>query len=58
MDRALAASGGEVIRYGGCIWGEEEIDAVTQVIRSGNWACGEVTREFEAAAAARQGRRA
>ena len=45
-----------MIRYGGCIWGEEEIDAVTQVIKSGNWACGEVTREFEAAAAARQGR--
>ena len=46
-----------MIRYGGCISGQEEIDAVTAVLRSGNWACGEVTAEFEAAAAAWQGAR-
>ena len=57
VDRTLAAKrGGAVIRYGGCISGQEEIDAVTAVVRSGNWACGEVTQEFETAAAERQGR--
>jgi CDP-4-dehydro-6-deoxyglucose reductase, E1 len=40
-----------VIRYGGCISGPEEEQAVLNVLRSGNWASGEVTREFEQKAA-------
>lgn len=46
-----------VIRYGGVAAGQEEIDAVTAVLRGQGWASGAVTAEFEAAAAAVQGRR-
>lgn len=42
------------IRYGGVVAGEEEIAAVTAVLRGQGWACGEVTAQFEAAAAAAQ----
>ncbi len=45
-----------MIRYGGCIWGPEEIEAVTAVLNSGNWACGEKVQEFERQVAAWQGR--
>ena len=44
------------VRYGGVVAGDEEIAAVTGVLRGQGWACGEVTAEFEAAAAAVQGR--
>lgn len=46
-----------MIRYGGIIFGQPEIDAVTEVLQSGNWACGPVTAQFEEKAAAWQGRR-
>lgn len=46
----------ERIKYGGCIAGVEEYEAVMRVLLSGNWACGSVTQEFEAKAAAWQGR--
>ena len=48
---------GEVIRYGGVCAGEEEIAAVTAVLRSQGWACGERVAEFEARAAEVAGRR-
>lgn len=44
------------IRYGGVIAGQEEIDAVTAVLRGQDWACGAKTREFEEKAAKAQGR--
>lgn len=45
-----------LIRYGGVVAGQEEIDAVTGVLRGQEWAQGKVTAEFEEAAAAVQGR--
>ena len=45
------------ISYGGVIAGDEEIAAVTEVLRSQGWACGPKVAEFEAAAAAWQGRK-
>lgn len=48
---------GTRIRYGGVIAGEEEIEAVAEVLRGQSWACGPVVAEFEAAAAAYQGRK-
>lgn len=45
-----------LVRYGGVVAGQEEIDAVTTVLRGQGWASGEVTQQFEAAAAAVQGR--
>lgn len=44
------------LRYGGVIAGEEEIAAVTAVLRSQNWACGMIVREFEDALASYMGR--
>jgi dTDP-4-amino-4,6-dideoxygalactose transaminase len=44
------------IRYGGVIAGREEINAAAAVLAGQDWACGPVTAEFEAAAAAAQGR--
>lgn len=44
-----------LIRYGGVVAGQEEIDAVTGVLRGQEWAQGKVTAEFEQAAAAVQG---
>lgn len=44
------------IRYGGVVAGEDEVSAAVAVLRGQGWACGPVTAEFEAAAAARQGR--
>lgn len=46
-----------MISYGGVIAGQDEIEAVADVLRSQNWACGPKVAEFEAAAAAWQGRR-
>lgn len=36
------------IRYGGVIAGQEEIDAVTEVLQGQSWSAGEVTARFEA----------
>jgi dTDP-4-amino-4,6-dideoxygalactose transaminase len=36
-----------VIRYGGVIAGQEEIDAVTKVLQGQQWSAGKVTTEFE-----------
>ena len=41
-----------LIRYGGIIAGQEEIDAVTEVLRGQQWSAGKLTAEFEAAFAA------
>ena len=46
-----------LIRYGGIIAGQEEIDAVTEVLRGQEWASGRKAAEFEEKAAAVQGRR-
>lgn len=35
------------IRYGGVIAGQEEIDAVTEVLKGQVWSAGEVTKRFE-----------
>jgi dTDP-4-amino-4,6-dideoxygalactose transaminase len=35
------------IRYGGVIAGQEEIDAVTEVLKGQQWSAGEVTARFE-----------
>jgi len=35
------------IRYGGVIAGQEEIDAVTEVLKGQSWSAGEVTANFE-----------
>jgi dTDP-4-amino-4,6-dideoxygalactose transaminase len=35
------------IRYGGVIAGQEEIDAVTEVLQGQSWSAGEVTARFE-----------
>jgi CDP-6-deoxy-D-xylo-4-hexulose-3-dehydrase len=43
------------LRYGGIISGDEEIAAVTAVLKSQDWACGKITREFEDAIAAYMG---
>jgi perosamine synthetase len=40
---------GDLIRYGGIIAGQEEIDAVTGVLRGQQWSAGDLTRQFEAA---------
>lgn len=45
-----------MISYGGVIAGQEELDAVTEVLRGQGWASGEKVAEFERAAAAWQGR--
>lgn len=45
------------IRYGGVVAGQEEIDAVTEVLKGQAWGCGELTTEFERVAADVQGRR-
>jgi dTDP-4-amino-4,6-dideoxygalactose transaminase len=37
-----------LIRYGGIIAGQEEIDAVTGVLRGQQWSAGKLTAEFEA----------
>jgi dTDP-4-amino-4,6-dideoxygalactose transaminase len=37
-----------LIRYGGIIAGQEEIDAVTDVLRGQQWSAGKLTAEFEA----------
>jgi CDP-6-deoxy-D-xylo-4-hexulose-3-dehydrase len=37
-----------LIRYGGIIAGQEEIDAVTEVLRGQQWSAGKLTAEFEA----------
>jgi dTDP-4-amino-4,6-dideoxygalactose transaminase len=39
----------DLIRYGGIIAGQEEIDAVTEVLRGQQWSAGSVTAQFEAA---------
>jgi dTDP-4-amino-4,6-dideoxygalactose transaminase len=44
------------VRYGGVVAGQDEVDAVTAVLRGQGWASGQVTAEFEAEAAAVQGR--
>lgn len=36
-----------LIRYGGIIAGQEEIDAVTDVLRGQQWSAGKLTAEFE-----------
>ena len=46
-----------VISYGGVIAGQDEIDAVAEVLSGQNWACGPKVAEFEAAAAEWQGRK-
>lgn len=46
----------DLIRYGGITAGPEEIAAAAEVLSGQEWACGPKTAEFEAAAAARQGR--
>lgn len=46
-----------MISYGGVIAGQEEIDAVTEVLKGQSWACGPNVAEFERAAAEIQGRR-
>jgi CDP-4-dehydro-6-deoxyglucose reductase, E1 len=43
------------IRYGGIIAGPEETAAATAVMQGQGWACGEVTRQFEAALAGYMG---
>ena len=40
---------GDLIRYGGIIAGQEEIDAVTEVLRGQQWSAGKVTAGFEEA---------
>jgi CDP-4-dehydro-6-deoxyglucose reductase, E1 len=45
------------IRYGGVVAGQEEIGAVTAVLSGQGWASGQVTRQFEEAAALEQGRK-
>jgi CDP-6-deoxy-D-xylo-4-hexulose-3-dehydrase len=45
-----------MIRYGGVISGQAELDAVQDVMASGNWACGVKTAEFESESALWQGR--
>lgn len=47
---------GSRIRYGGIVAGDEEIAAVTSVLRTQNWAAGEVCAEFEREFARWQGR--
>lgn len=47
----------ERIRYGGIIAGDEEIAAVTEVLKGQEWASGAKVAEFEEKAAAWQGRR-
>ena len=37
-----------LIRYGGIIAGDEEVDAVTEVLRGQQWSAGKLTAEFEA----------
>ena len=46
-----------MISYGGVIADQEEIDAVTEVLRGQNWACGPKVEEFERVAAEMQGRK-
>lgn len=46
----------EPIRYGGVIAGQDEIDAVTEVLRGQGWGSGALTVEFEREAAQAQGR--
>lgn len=46
----------DLIRYGGVIAGQEEIDAAAAVLAGQGWASGPVTARFEEAAAAAQGR--
>lgn len=45
------------VRYGGVVAGEDEVAAVTRVLRGQGWACGERAAELERRAAAVQGRR-
>lgn len=44
-----------LIRYGGVVAGQEEIDAAAAVLAGQDWACGAKSAGFEAAAAAAQG---
>lgn len=44
-----------LIRYGGVVAGQEEAEAAAAVLSGQGWACGDVTAEFERAAAAVHG---
>ena len=50
-------AGGRLISYGGVIAGQEEIDAVAEVLTGQSWACGPKVAEFERVVAEIQGRK-
>lgn len=54
--RQSVLAGRSLISYGGVIANQEEVDAVTEVLRGQNWACGPKVAEFEQLAAEIQGR--